>query len=337
VSEAPQTRSAPLLSIPEAPAPADGVAEWFDTEDGVRLRTALFRPQGPARGSVILSQGRAEFIEKYFEVIDELLERGFVVFAHDWRGQGLSGRAPPARMWGHARGWRPFISDYTALLAAFEDRLPKPWIAVGHSMGGGLTTLALAEGEARVSAAVLSAPMMCVATGHRSLASVKRLSYLMNLAGRARELVLPPPDPHEETFENNILTHDRVRWARTTLQGATDPDLKEGGVTWGWLAFALILHSRIKASLRLAKLPIPFVVVAAEEEKLVVNAASRAVADKAPYGRYVEIAGAYHEILMETDERRAVFWDAFDTVAEAVAPASPPRSEVPIPAGVGRI
>jgi lysophospholipase len=51
----------------------------------------------------------------------------------------------------------------------------------------------------------------------------------------------------------------------------------------------------------------------------------------------VEIAGAYHEILMETDERRAVFWDAFDTVAEAVAPASPPRSEVPIPAGVGRI
>ena len=60
--------------------------------------------------------------------------------------------------------------------------------------------------------------------------------------------------------------------------------------------------------------------VAAEEEQLVVNAASRAVADKAPHGRYVEIAGAYHEILMETDERRAVFWDVFDTVAEAVAP-----------------
>ena len=311
---------APLLSIPEAPAPPNGVAEWFDTKDGVRLRTALFLPDGPARGSVILSQGRAEFIEKYFEVIGELLARGFAVFTHDWRGQGLSGRAPPAKLWGHARGWRPFISDYGELLDAFEARLPRPWIAVGHSMGGGLTTLALAEGEARFCAAVLSAPMMCIDTGDRSLASVKRLSYVMNLAGRARELVLPPPDPHDETFEKNVLTHDHARWARTVLQGTIDPDLKEGGVTWGWLAFSLILHSRIKASLRLAKLAIPFVVVAAEEEKLVVNAAAKTVADKAPRGRYIEIAGAYHEILMETDAVRAIFWDAFDTAADEVAP-----------------
>ncbi len=311
---------APLLSIPEAPAPQNGAAQWFDTKDGVRLRTALFLPDGPARGSVVLSQGRAEFIEKYFEVIGELQVRGFAVLTHDWRGQGLSGRAPPARLWGHARGWRPFISDYGELLDHFADRLPEPWIAMGHSMGGGLTTLALAEGEKRFSGAVLSAPMMCVATGEHTLASVKRLSFLMNLAGKARELVLPPPDPHDETFENNILTHDRARWARTVLQGTIDPDLKEGGVTWGWLAFALILHSRIKASLRLAKLPIPFVVVAAEEEKLVVNAVAKAVADKAPHGRYVEVAGALHEILMETDERRAAFWAEFDAVVDQAAP-----------------
>ena len=288
--------------------------------DDVRLRAALFLPDGPARGSVILSQGRAEFIEKYFEVIGELQARGFAVLTHDWRGQGLSGRAPPARMWGHARGWRPFMSDYDLLLTTFEDRLPKPWIGVGHSMGGGLTTLALAEGEARLAGAVLSAPMMCIDTAERSLPSVKRLSFAMNLAGRARNLILPPPDPLDETFEKNILTHDRTRWERTALQGATDPDLKEGGVTWGWLAFALILHSRIKASHRIDKLPIPLTVVAAEDEKLVVNAVSKAVAARAPHGRYVEVAGAFHEILMETDERRAVFWTEFDAVADAVAP-----------------
>jgi lysophospholipase len=253
-------------------------------------------------------------------VIGELQARGFAVLTHDWRGQGLSGRAPPARLWGHARGWRPFISDYGQLLDAFEARLPKPWTAIGHSMGGGLTTLALAEGEARFSGAVLCAPMMCIDTGERSVPSVKRLSFAMNLAGRARNLVLPPPDPHEETFEKNVLTHDHARWARTVLQGTIDPELKEGGVTWGWLAFALILHSRIKASLRLAKLPIPLVVVAAEEEKLVVNAAAKTVADKAPRGRYIEIAGAYHEILMETDDVRAQFWKAFDAVADEVAP-----------------
>ncbi len=326
----------PLLSIPLAPAPANGGAEWVMAPDEVRLRAALFLPHGPARGSVVLSQGRAEFIEKYFEVIEELQARGFAVLTHDWRGQGLSGRAPPARMWGHARGWRPFISDYTHLLNTFEARLPKPWIAVGHSMGGGLTTLALAEGEDRFSAAVLSAPMVCVATGDRSLASVKRLSFAMNLAGKARDLVLAPPDPHDETFEKNILTHDRGRWERTVAQGLSDPDLKEGGVTWGWLAFALILHSRIKASKRLTKLPIPYVVVAAQEEKLVVNAAAKAVADKAPHGSYLEVAGALHEILMETDERRAQFWSAFDAVADTVAKPAPAEAVVKSPRAPAR-
>jgi len=315
------TEAAPPLSIPDAPAPGRASPQWVFAKDGVRLRAALFTPDGPIRGSVILSQGRAEFIEKYFEVIGELLERGFMVLTHDWRGQGLSGRAPPAKMWGHARGWRPFISDYNHLLDTFEDRLPRPWIAMGHSMGGGLTTLALAEGEDRFAGVVLSSPMMCVATGERSLTSVKHLSIVMNLAGRARELLLPPPDPHDETFENNILTHDRGRWERTVQQGTCDPDLKEGGVTWGWLQFALILCKRIETSRVLRRLPIPLTIVAAEEEKLVMNSASKAVAGHAPHGRYLEVEGAYHEILMETDARRAVFWSEFDAVADLVAPA----------------
>jgi lysophospholipase len=186
-------------------------------------------------------------------------------------------------------------------------------------MGGGLTTLALAEGEARFAGVVLSAPMMCVHTGERSLASVQRLCFAMNLLGRSKDLLLPPPDPSDETFEKNIVTHDRGRWERTVLQGVSDPALKEGGVTWGWLAFALTLCQRIIASRRIDKLSIPLTIVAAEEEKLVVNAASKAVADRAPYGRYVEVPGAFHEILMETDPRRALFWTEFDAVADRVA------------------
>jgi lysophospholipase len=271
---------------------------------------------------VVLSQGRAEFIEKYFEVIGELQARGFAVLTHDWRGQGLSDRSKRSWLWGHARGWRPFIADFRHLLDRFEERLPKPWIAVGHSMGGGLTALALAEGEERFAGVVLSAPMLCVDTGERSTASVRRLALMMNFAGRSRHLVLPAPDPKAETFANNVLTHDRARWERAHAQMLADPGLKEGGVTWGWLAFALILCQRVIASRRIDRLDIPLIVVAAEAEKLVDNAASRAMAARAPLGRYVEVPGAYHEILMETDPRRALFWSEFDTVADQIAPAS---------------
>ena len=43
----------------------------------------LYRPPG----KVVLSGGRTEPIEKYFEVIEDLTGRGFVVLAHDWRGR----------------------------------------------------------------------------------------------------------------------------------------------------------------------------------------------------------------------------------------------------------
>jgi len=126
---------APLVSIPQAPTPAGGGAEWITGAGGAQLRAALFRPRGPARGSVVLSTGRTEAIEKYFEVIEDLLRRGFVVLCQEWRGQGLSHRELPDRLKGHARGIQPYLDDYAAILAAYEAQLPRPWLAIGHSMG----------------------------------------------------------------------------------------------------------------------------------------------------------------------------------------------------------
>jgi lysophospholipase len=316
----PALTPASLVEIPKAPAPEGSVAQWLPAEDGARLRVALFKPEGAARGSVVLSPGRTEPIEKYFEVVGELSARGFVVLVHDWRGQGLSARALQDRLFGHARGWRPFLADYDLILKTFADRLPKPWIAMGHSMGGGLTTLALAEGESRFAGAVLSAPMLGMNTGERTLSSVRRLSFLMNLVGRSKALVAPAPDPLKEHFAGNILTHDEARWNRTHAQIVAEPDLRLGGITWGWLAFALTLTQRVVASRKIDTLAIPLTIVAAEDDKLVINAAAKAVADRAPHGRYVDVPGAYHEVLMETDPRRAVFWTEFDAIADKVAP-----------------
>ena len=47
-------------------------------------------PDVPAAGVCVLLNGQTEFIEKYFEVIDELRGRGFAVATMDWRGQGGS-------------------------------------------------------------------------------------------------------------------------------------------------------------------------------------------------------------------------------------------------------
>ena len=287
----------------------------------LRLRTALAPAQGPTRGSVVLSPGRTEPIEKYFEVVGDLTRRGFVVLVHDWAGQGLSDRLHPDSLRGHADSWRGFLQDYAAVIDAYTARLPKPWLALGHSMGGGLTALALGEGEVRFAGAVLSSPMMGVQTGGRAPAQLRWVSKLMRLAGRGGGLPLPPVDPLRETFETNVLTHDPARWETARGQVLAHPDLLLGGPTWAWLSFALELSARLKRPGEAEGIAVPVTVVAAGDERLVDNAQSRAFADRLPQGRYVEVEGAYHELLMETDPVRDRFWREFDALADRVAPA----------------
>lgn len=317
------TEPAYLVSIAEAPVPDHGKAEWFRGAEGTTLRAATFFPEGSARGTVVLSPGRTEPIEKYFEVVEDLLSRGFAVLAHDWRGQGLSARSLPDRLKGHARGYKPFLADYKALLDTFEARLPKPWIAMGHSMGGCLTLLALAEGEGRFSACVLSAPMLGINTGKVPPWAAKALSWTLSRLGFADRYVSQAYDPLTQTFEGDKLTHDRARYDRYSAQLRADPRIALGGVTWGWLDFALSACAWLARRGSVETLKLPVTIVAAELDDRVLNPALKAIAARLPSGRYVEVPGAFHEILVETDPRRTIFWKAFDETVDVAAPTSP--------------
>ncbi|MFI4933895.1 MAG: alpha/beta fold hydrolase [Caulobacterales bacterium] len=316
---------APLIDTPLAPVPAGGAGEWFPGVGGARLRAALFPAGGAPRGSVVLSGGRTEPIEKYFEVVGELRSRGFTVLAHDWRGQGLSRRLLPDPMRGHAGGYADFLGDYDALLATFEARLPKPWIALGHSMGGCLTALVLAHGERRFAAAALSAPMLGLLTPPFPLPLAKALTWLATALGASggytpgRQV-----SPVAVTFADNILTHDQARYERNQAQIVQCPDLMLGGPTWGWLAFAFAAIDELQRGAGAARIEIPVLVVAAGADRLVDIEGERLVASRMPKGRLVEAPGAFHEILQETDDVRALFWREFDALADAAAPISPP-------------
>ncbi len=317
--------AAPLCRAPGEP-PLRGAARWVEAPDGARLRAALFTADGEPRGSVVLSPGRTEPIEKYAEVIGELQARGFTVLVHDWRGQGLSqpfrhiGLGPGGATKGHARGWRLFVADLSRLLDAFAERLPRPWIGLGHSMGGGLTLLAMSEGETRFDAAILSAPMLGVRIGGRSPFVVSAAATVMSLIGLGG-VATPPANPrvsHENQQGGRVFTHDAARWARFRALLDAAPDLRLDEQTWGWLQFALILGRRVEALRNLETVPAPVTIVAAARDRVVPVQPQRSAAARLPHGRYVEVEDAFHEILIETDERRAVFWRAFDELADRV-------------------
>lgn len=323
---------APLVDVPEDPIPPGAEAAWYSGAGGAKLRVALFTPPGRSRGSVVLSGGRTEPIEKYFETIRDFLDRGFVVLAHDWRGQGLSARDLPDRLKGHARGYKAFLDDFERLLDAYEPRLPKPWIAVGHSMGGCLTLLALAHGEKRFSAACLSAPMLGLQLGGFSPLAAGALARLNMSLGRAGRYALGQPGkPFDDAFEGNALTHDERRFDRHRAQIRANPDLALGAPTYGWVDFALRATAYLAQPERLRGVTIPVEIVSAGDDKLVDNAAQAAAVRNLPQGRLITVPGAYHEILMERDDMRNIFLRVFDALTGKTAP-KPVEASKPSPA-----
>jgi len=314
-----RSAGAPLHRVSGGPSLPEGKAEWLAARSGRRLRVASFLPVGAARGSVVLSTGRTEQIEKYGEVIGELVSRGFAVIAHDWAGQGLSTRFQGDPMRGDLIGGASaFMSDFRDVLDAFDGELPRPWLALAHSMGAALTSLALIEGEARISGACLGSPMVQFSVGKLPFAVIRSVIAVVGRSGKHTDLARKQVDPAEVRFEDNLLTHDRGRYERTRVLYRAHPELRLGEPTWRWLSFALALHDRLALPGAAERIACPLAAVAAGKDRLVSTRAVRHFVRRVPRGAYVELSGAYHEILVEKDEHRAAFWSVFDRVAAQV-------------------
>jgi lysophospholipase len=76
---------------------------------------------------------------------------------------------------------------------------------------------------------------------------------------------------------------------------------------------------------------IPVAVVQAAEDDRVWKQTNKWAAKRLGRGRYVEIAGAKHEVIMEADDMRAVFLEEFDAMGAYVSPVED-LSPVAVPA-----
>ena len=66
----------------------------------------------------------------------------------------------------------------------------------------------------------------------------------------------------------------------------------------------------------------PLLLVSAAADTLVNPASHGPVVARLRHGKLATIAGARHEVMMETDAMRAAFWTAFDQFAQKTCGAS---------------
>jgi lysophospholipase len=292
----------------------------FFERAGARLRFASWRQLGATRGTVVLLSGRGEFIEKYaVEVVGELLARGWAVMAMDWRGQGLSDRPLADRGKGHIDSFSTYIADLRAFLdEVVVPSAPRPIMALCHSMGAHILMRELAEnGSDPFSAGVFVSPM----TGLRRDAMLRSVLMLMPEVPAVEERYLFGTGPFillAREFHSNFVTHDERRYRFTDEWFAADPRLTLGGPTLGWGRQAARSMTAALAPGYLERIDLPLLLMTAGEDRLVDPRTHAPVAARLRRGEHFTITGARHEIMMETDDLRTLFWEGFDRLARGV-------------------
>ena len=292
--------------------PADAEVRGVPTTDGVALRVARWRggTTRPVRGTVVLLHGRSEFVEKYYEVVGELLARDWAVVTFDWRGQGLSTRPLANPMKGHVEDFAEFSSD---LLFVHEQLvlpdMPGPYVLLGHSMGGHCALRFLQEYPGRFDRMVLCAPMLGWEEPRSAL--MRAAAGVQVALGQGASYTFLGGDPDLDQLPAE-LTSDTERLARNQDYVRQFPALALGGPTWRWVQQATASIARIMRRDRLIRVKTPVLVASADKDTVVSPAKHRLLPFLNTSFTVDSLAGAMHEILQEKDEFRNRFWASFD-------------------------
>ena len=313
-----------LNSLDKYPELADGVCHAMTCWDNRQVRIARWPSLSPSpRGTICLLQGRAEFIEKYYEVIMELRQRGFAVATMDWRGQGLSERLGSHLMKGDVRRF----SDYGKDLEQFIREVilpdcPPPCFALTHSMGGLVLLSNMPALRIKIERAVLCAPLIEISTQnygflgfHPRQSSIRKITGFLRYLGLGKRFVPGAPRAafDRQGFYTNKLTSHGPRYDRNRQFMIDHPGLAVGGPTVRWTHECSKAMERLNSSDFQASIHTPTLILTAGNDRVVNSKAAEIFAMSTRATGALCIAGSKHEIMMEREIIREQFWAAFDS------------------------
>jgi lysophospholipase len=325
---------------PDNPVPGEPVLMSVTTRDGVPLRVARWHPPGPVQGTVCLLQGRAEFVEKYFETVGDLLVRGFAVVAFDWRGQGHSGRRVANARKGHVGHFREYRTDLEAVRDhVLIPHMPEPHFALAHSMGAALALDGAHEGWLPFRRLVALAPMIAlsIVSNVRRAAVAAQVLYWLGfgksfIPGGGETSIATKP------FAGNRLSTDPIRYRRNAEAARAVRDGAVGDPTVAWIHAAFRFMRKFADSRYPLTIRLPTLIIAAGADPVCSTPATERFASRLKAGHAIVLPGSKHEILMERDEVREQFWAAFDafipgTADPVIGQADPVLLTASMPAG----
>lgn len=303
-----------LVQIEENPMPKNPIMGMCETNDGVNLRHAVWRNKNsPTKGTVILFGGRAEYIEKNYETISDLLENGFDVLAFDWRGQGGSSRLVGNKRLGFVDNFSHYVTDAETIFTSVA--LPDcraPYFILGHSTGSLVALLSAPTLGPQIKRMVLGSPMLGLVNLPFSQNIVKYITGFLHIIGLGRFFVAGGPNPQSTvTLEKSEVTSSKTRFSKVKKFAEKFPNITIGGPSASWIFSAIRAIEDANDPDFAPQVTVPTLLICAGNEHVVDNNVTEHFGRKLRSGKSLTIAGAKHEILQEQDIYREQFLAAF--------------------------
>ena len=217
---------------------------------------------------------------------------------------------------GHVKNFSDYDSDFEEVIEkVYQDSCPRPWIAMGHSMGGCLVASTAAKNTNLFDAIILCAPMLSL----QMPTLVKKLIHIFGFIAKVglEEKAVAKPEWRkdkgwrESSFRENQVTSDQTRYERTLRLIREHEELAIGGLTIGWVYGALKRTKEMSSPGWIKKIKQPLLLLNANKDKLVNPTENKKICDQSDTVT-IEDIDSEHEILMETDLIREQAWNAID-------------------------
>ena len=283
---------------------------FIRSSDGRRIRYGKSVISEP-RGIIVLAPGQSEFIEIYYELVNDFNRNNYDVWIIDWKGQGGSDHIDPDEN----RALNNFLNDKHDLEKFLREVVVRkdglPLILLAHSMGAHIALRMLEDTPNLVDLTILTAPMITVKTGmypHNMssiLASIVVSSGLGRWYAPGNSKWVERPNFKASDNEN---TSDPVRSMWKEYWRISRPDLRKSyGVTYQW--FHNYSHSRdeLLQSQKLLLGSSKILMTIPLKDVLVIPEASLELCAKMINCKSIIYENARHELYLEENKVRNVW------------------------------
>ena len=272
-----------------------GRESWYTRERGKNIFCLSLHRKKP-KGVILISHGFCENGEKYKELAWYFYQAGFTVYIPEHCGHGRSYRLTKDPYKVHIDDFRRYVKDLSFIASRAAGENPGiPMFLYGHSMGGAIGAVTLAENPGRFQKGILNAPMILHRTGIFRLFWFMGLLFWPVLWEKERAMLRDSMASGMMKLLKKVPVFPEPDLTIIMKRGEKPPAFQNNGASCRWGLEAYRMSREISSHSR-KKISVPVLLFQAEKETLVYAGPQERLIRQLPDGRLIRVPGAKHEI-----------------------------------------